>query len=158
MNRRVAWTVGIVALVLIAGAALWWSQSSRELPAPAASRSPMSALTDDDLQELAQQQLDDQLESCVAEATGEVLPDGCGLRIPWGTEFAAVDRVRMRIEGLPTLELTDRGFVADDGVLVATVTGTGQDGSPRTETYRTDSWTVRGDVMVEGSEVELDVW
>ncbi|WP_314098416.1 hypothetical protein [Microbacterium foliorum] len=159
MTRRAAWSLGAIALaLLLAGIAVWWWQSSLEDPAPAASRSPTSVATDADVQQLAQQQLDDHLGSCIEDAVGAVLPEGCGLRIPWGTEFAAVDRVRMRIDRLPTLELTDEGFVAEDGVLVVTVTGTGQNGSARTETYRTDSWSVRGDVTRDGTNVALDVW
>ena len=159
MRRRAAWSLGIIALVLLlAGIAVWWWQSSLDQPAQVASRSPSSVATETDVRDVAQQELDDHLESCIADATAEVLPEGCGLRIPWGTEFAAVDRVRLRIDRLPVLELTEEGFVADDGVLVATVTGTGHDGSVRTETYRTESWSVRGDITREGSDVALDVW
>lgn len=162
MNRRVAWAIGgAAAALVIAGAALWlWQSSSDVSPEAGPTTTTSSAPTPDtDVQAVAQRELDDHLEDCTSESVdGDAVPDRCGIRIPWGTEFAAVDEVRFRIERLPVLVLTDGGFVADGGILVATVSGTGQDGAPRTETYRTDSWTLRGDVTVDGSEVELDIW
>jgi len=161
VNRRRAWAIGGVgaALVVVVAASWLWLSSGDVSPAagpPATSSAPTPEI---DVRTTAQQALDDHLEECTsAEVSDDAVPDGCGIRIPWGTEFAAVDDVRFRIEQLPVLELTDGGFVADGGVLVATVSGTGQDGSPRTETYRTDSWTLRGGVTVEGDTVELDVW
>ncbi|MCI1020296.1 hypothetical protein HWD99_16845 [Microbacterium sp. C5A9] len=163
MSRRTAWTVGSVAAALVlAGAVLWVWQASSEHPSPddpvstAASASPTASR---DPQELAQQRLDDALEECTSEEiVGGAVPEGCGIRIPWGTEFADVDGIRFRIERMPVLELTDDGFVADGGVLVATVTGTGQDGAARTETYRTESWSVRGDATITGDRVDLDIW
>lgn len=107
----------------------------------------------------AQKLLDDHLTGCAAEKPQDGTPPaGCGIRIPWGTEFAAVDGIRFRIEQLPDVELSATSFRADGGVLVATVTGTGQDGAPRTTTYRTDSWSVRGDVAFTADGVELSVW
>lgn len=163
MNRRLAWTIGGgVAALLVAGAAVWLWLASSETPSPQATTTATNSPTPDpdlDEQALAQQALDEHLEDCTAdEGTDGAVPDGCGIRIPWGTEFAVVAEVRFRIEQLPALELTDDGFIADGGVLVATVSGTGQDGTPRTETYRTDSWTLRGDATVEGGDVDLDVW
>ncbi len=161
MNRRVAWAIGgTAAALVVVGAASWlWLSSndvSPEADPPLTSSTPTP---DADERTAAQQALDDHLEECTsAKIVDDAVPDGCGIRIPWGTEFAAVDDVRFRIEQLPVLELTEGGFIADGGILVATVSGTGQDGSPRTETYRTDSWTLRGGVTVEGDEVELDVW
>lgn len=164
MTRRLAWAVGAgVAVLIVAGAAvLLWQSSSVDPsppPSPAATAAPTTDAPIADAQTLAQQQLDEHLETCTAEqSTGGAVPDRCGIRIPWGTEFAAVESVRFRIDRMPVLVLTDDGFVADGGVLVATVTGTGQDGAARTETYRTESWSVRGDVAVDGDRVDLDVW
>lgn len=163
MNRRRAWAIGGgVAALLVAGAAVWLWQASSDLPSPQATPTATSSPTPDpdlDLQALAQQALDEHLEDCTSVGITEgAVPDGCGIRIPWGTEFAAVDDVRFRIEQLPVLTLTDDGFNAEDGILVATVSGSGQDGSPRTENYRTESWTLRGDVIVEDGDVDLDVW
>ena len=93
---------------------------------------------------VAQEQLDEHLETCTVPAGA--VPEGCGIRIPWGTEFREISEVRYRIETSPVIALTPEGFSADGGALVATVTGTAQDGAARTITYRTDSWTVRGDV------------
>ncbi len=160
MKRRLAWTIGCgVAALVVAGAAVWLWQSS-DTPSPKATPTATSAPTPDtDLQLLAQQALEEHLEDCTADEVAEnTVPDGCGIRIPWGTEFAAVDDVRFRIEQMPELELTDGAFVADGGILIATVSGTGQDSGPRTETYRTDSWTLRGDATFDGHDVDLDVW
>ena len=161
MNRRLAWTIGGgVAALLVAGAAVWLWQASSDIPSARATPTATSSPTPDaDPRALAQQALDDHLEDCTsAVVTDGVVPEGCGIRIPWGTEFAAVDDVRFRVERMPVLELTDDGFIAEGGILVATGSGTGQDGSPRTETYRTDSWTLRGDASVEDGDVDLDVW
>lgn len=163
MNRRRAWVLGgVVAALLVAGAAVWLWQASSGIPSPPATPTVTSSPAPDpdlDPQALAQQALDDHLEDCTsARVTEGVVPDGCGIRIPWGTEFAAVDDARFRIDRMPALTLTDSGFIAEGGILVATVSGTGQDGSPRTETYRTESWTLRGDVTVEDGDVDLDVW
>jgi hypothetical protein len=161
MNRRVAWAVaGTAAALVLAGAAVWVWQASSGPPSPvespvASARPSPSA----DPQELAQQTLEAQLEECAGEViVGGAAPEGCGIRIPWGTEFAAVDETRFRIERMPVLELADSDFVARGGVLVATVTGTGQDGAAKTETYRTESWSVRGDVIISGAQVDLAIW
>ena len=92
----------------------------------------------------AQSQLDEHLEACTAPASR--VPEQCGIRIPWGTEFREISGVRYRIDAAPVIVLTPEGFSADGGVLIATVTGTGQDGAARTTTYRTESWSVRGAV------------
>ena len=104
----------------------------------------------------AQAALDEHLEACTAK--GGEQPEGCGIRIPWGTEFREVSDVRYRVETLPSLLLSGTGFTAGGGVLVATVTGTGQDGSARTTTYRTDSWMVRGDATFTDTAIALTVW
>jgi len=104
----------------------------------------------------AQETLDEHLEECTS--SGEVVPDGCGIRIPWGTDFRDVSEVRYRVEALPTIVLSESGFTAADGALVATVSGTGQDGTARTLTYRTDDWSVRGDVTFSDRELVLETW
>ena len=78
--------------------------------------------------------------------------------IPWGTEFAGVTGIRYRVETLPVLTLDGDSFTATGGVLVATVSGTGQDGATRTETYRTENWAVRGDIAITDDEVDIDIW
>lgn len=161
MNRRLAWMIGGgVAALLVVGAAVWLWLASNAIPSPQTTTTATSSpAPDPDEQALAQQALDEHLEDCTSDEVleGDV-PDGCGIRIPWGTEFAHVDDVSFRIERMPVLQLTDGGFIAEGGILVATVSGTGQDGSPRTETYRTDSWTLRGDATVDDGDVDLDVW
>ncbi|MDF2559622.1 MAG: hypothetical protein K0R99_1068 [Microbacterium sp.] len=104
----------------------------------------------------AQKQLDDHLQACTAP--GDTPPADCGIRIPWGTEFRAVSEYRYRIEKLPTLALTGTDFTAEGGILVTTVAGTGQDGAKREATYRTDSWTARGDVSFTAEDVVLTAW
>lgn len=166
MNRRRAWIVGggVLAALALVGAGVWVWQTSSIRPSPDSSQISTAAPTPTaDLRTLAQQELDDHLKRCTAAGAGDgdssdAAPEGCGIRIPWGTEFAAVDGVRFRVERLPVLELVGDDFIADGGILVATVSGTGQDGAARTETYRTESWSVRGDVEVSDGEVDLDVW
>lgn len=104
----------------------------------------------------AQAQLDEHLTACTAPGTKA--PDNCGIRIPWGTQFREVTSISYRIEQSPTIALTPRDFTADGGVLVATVTGTGHDGTALTTNYRTESWTLRGDVSFTADGVVLSVW
>jgi len=156
MKRRTGWIIGAAAVVVLAGATLWaWQGTSSP---PVASSSPTSAVTTPaPVDERAQEELDAVLTTC-AESTAHTPPEHCGIRIPWGTEFADVNGIRYRVEKLPTLVLDGGAFTAGGGVLVATVSGTGQDGSPRTETYRTENWAVRGDIAITDDEVEITVW
>lgn len=161
MNRRAAWLVGGAAAVgLLLIGSVWVWQTTVVPTGPESSPTPTTASTPPaDPTALAQRALDQHLEECTAEEpAGGAVPDGCGIRIPWGTEFAAVDSVRFRIERMPLLELSGDGFIAEGGVLVATVSGTGQDSAPLTQTYRTESWTVRGDATVSDGEARLKVW
>ncbi len=106
--------------------------------------------------EAAQSALDEHLAQCTEG--GDVIPSGCGIRIPWGTEFREVSDIRYRVDSSPVLTLNATGFDAANGVLVATVIGTGQDGVTRTTTYRTESWSLRGDIAFTETGVELSVW
>lgn len=161
MNRRGAWIVGgvvAVAILLVGGMWVWQTTDVPTVPQSSSTTTAASAPLSDPTA-LAQRALDEHLEGCTAEeAAGGAVPEGCGIRIPWGTEFAAVDSVRFRIERMPLLQLSDDGFVADGGILVATVSGTGQDSARLTQTYRTESWTVRGDATVSDGEARLQVW
>lgn len=158
MRRGTGWVLaGAIAVVVIGGgAALWVSQGSTDPPASTPAPSPV-VTSAAPVAEQAQDELDALLTAC-AESTAAAPPEHCGIRIPWGTEFASVTGIRYRIETMPTLVLDGGAFVAQGGVLVATVTGTGQDGAARTETYRTEDWTVRGDAVVDADGVELNVW
>ncbi|MFY9713754.1 MAG: hypothetical protein WAK00_09780 [Microbacterium sp.] len=152
------WIIGtVVAAVLLGGASVWIWQSSTvpsvvESPSLLPSPSPTAASA-----EQVQVIVDDHLEQCAKSRSGTP-PDGCGIRIPWGAEFSAVSGIRYRIEQLPTVEIEDEGFLAEGGVLIATVTGTGHDGTSRSVTYRSEDWAVRGDVDVTGEGVEISVW
>ncbi|WP_102192400.1 hypothetical protein [Microbacterium aurantiacum] len=158
MTGRRSWIIGaVVAAVLLGGASVWIWQSSTvpsvvESPSPLPSPSPTAASA-----EQVQVLVDDHLEQC-AESRSDTPPEGCGIRIPWGAEFSAVSGIRYRIEQLPTAEIQGEGFVAEGGVLIATVTGTGQDGTSRSVTYRSEDWAVRGDVDVTDEGVEISVW
>lgn len=126
-------------------------------PAVAATRRP-------EAEDAARAQLDARLERCTApssDSAGDAAARpaaGCGIRIPWGTEFRSIDDVGYRIERAPALELADDTFRATGGVLVATVHGVGQDGTQRTVTYRTSSWSVRGDVDYTADDIILTPW
>nr|WP_201469242.1 hypothetical protein [Microbacterium hydrocarbonoxydans] len=161
MNRRAVWAAaGIAAALVIVAAVVWISQASSVRPSADSSPAATALATPSpEPREAAQRRLEEMLEECTDdEALGGTMPEACGIRIPWGTEFAAVDAVRFRIDRMPVLHVTDEGFVADEGILVATVSGTGQDGAPRTETYRTESWSVRGDLTVTDAQVEIEIW
>lgn len=106
--------------------------------------------------EAAQSQLEAYLETCTAG--GSAIPENCGIRIPWGTEFREVSDVAFRVERFPMVTLTPTTFAADDGVLEATVTGTGQNGTTRSVTYRSTAWSVRGGVEITADELALTVW
>lgn len=104
----------------------------------------------------AQKALDAHLTTCTAP--GSTPPEGCGIRIPWGTEFRSASEFRYRVEQLPAITLDGTGFHADAGVLISTVTGIGQDGAERTTTYRTDSWSLRGELSFTAEDLVLTVW
>lgn len=148
----------VVAVLLVAGA-VWFAQAQRPAPSPAApsaSGTPSPTATGD-IGERVQSALDRRLAEC-AESTGAAPPEHCGIRIPWGTDFAAVSDIRFHIEALPVVTVGGTTFTAAGGRLVATVSGTGQDGAARTETYRTDDWAVRGDLITDGGDVDVSVW
>lgn len=106
--------------------------------------------------EAAQTQLEAYLKTCTADGTA--VPENCGIRIPWGTELREISDIAFRVERFPAVVLSPGGFTADDGILEATVTGTGQDGAARTVTYRSTTWSVRGGVDITADELALTVW
>lgn len=106
--------------------------------------------------EAAQAQLDEYLSACTKPAAQA--PASCGIAIPWAADFSAVSEIRYRIEQAPVVSLTASAFQADGGVLVATVTGTGLDGSATTLSYRSMDWSVRGDVTFDEDDIVLSVW
>lgn len=104
----------------------------------------------------AQEQLNDYAEACTQ--TGTEVPASCGIVIPWAADFTAVSTISYRVEQLPTLALTLNTFHAGDGILVATVTGVGIDGAEQSRTYRTSTWSIRGDVAFTADDIALSVW
>lgn len=138
-------------------AAIWLSAMSDDAAAPSLPTATPSAAPPPSPQDQAQASLDEWLTRC-AESSGDRLPEHCGIRIPWGTEFASITDVRFRIDALPVLAMDGETFTATGGVLVATVSGTGHDGSTRKETYRTEDWSVRGDLIVTDEVVTVEVW
>lgn len=105
---------------------------------------------------LAQEQLDEYVATCAT--AGAEVPASCGIVIPWAADFADVSEIRYLIEKTPAISLTPTTFHASGGVLTATVTGTSLDGAPSTVTYRTSSWSLRGDVSFADDDVVLSVW
>lgn len=104
----------------------------------------------------AQEQLNAHLAACAEPAA--TVAEHCGIRIPWAADLTEMTGIRYRIEELPTLTLSLTEFHADDGVLVATVSGTGHDGAERSVTYRTQDWSLRGDVSFTPEDIVLSVW
>jgi hypothetical protein len=144
--------VAIVAAVVVI--ALWPREDDPSGPRDATVTS--AEFTDAQLNALAQQRLDALLEACTQPASE--VPAACGIRIPWAADFAVVDGIRYRIEEPPVLTVTLPTFRADEGVLVATVTGTGRDGAAKTAPYRTENWMLRGDVTVKRAGIVLSAW
>lgn len=106
--------------------------------------------------DVAQERVDEHLTDCATPAA--IVPDSCGIRIPWAADLARVDEIRYRIDEMPTVTLDTVSFRADGGVLVATVTGTDHEGTAASKTYRTTDWSVRGDVSFTADDIELSVW
>jgi len=146
-----------VVAVAAVGAAVWLLSSPGDdtEPRSAAVRSDDS-LSEADATKIAQNQLEAHLEACTEPAA--VAPDSCGIAIPWAADFGSVTGIRYRIEQMPVLTLTPPTFRADDGILVATVTGTGLDGAAKSLTYRTTDWMLRGDAEVKPNDVVLTPW
>ena len=105
----------------------------------------------------AQAELDAYADACAQPAS--VVPDQCGMRVPWAADLGALSAVAFRIDQHPvvTLDADGRGFAATGGVLVATASGTTRDGAAASFTYRADDWALRGDLAFEGDEMILAV-
>ena len=107
--------------------------------------------------ERAGEQLAQHLEVCTRSAAE--VPESCGIAVPWAADFSALSEVSYRIEQPPVISLTLSSFHADEGVLVATVTGTDIDGeTAKTASYRTTNWSLRGDVDFTAVDIVLSVW
>lgn len=105
----------------------------------------------------AQAQVDAYADACAQPAS--VIPDTCGIRVPWAADLGALTSVAFRIDRHPvvTLDVDGRAFAATGGVLVATASGTTRDGAAASFTYRADDWALRGDLAFEGDEMILAV-
>lgn len=108
--------------------------------------------------EIVQEQLNAYAEECTAPA--EVVPEHCGLVVPWPADLSSLERMTFRVERYPAVVLSAdaRSFDATGGALVATAHGQARDGGgPASFTYRTDEWALRGSVALEGDRVVLSV-
>jgi hypothetical protein len=107
--------------------------------------------------EVAQAQLGEYATACAEPA--EVVPDRCGLIVPWAADLAQLDRIAFRIERLPAVTLAPEtsSFAATGGVLVATAHGTTQNGTVGAFTYRTEDWSLRGSLGFEADALVLTV-
>jgi hypothetical protein len=148
---------GAVVLVIVGSGIAWWS-SREPAPAPTASPSATPSPTHTvDLPTEVQEQLDAYADSCAQPAV--TVPDHCGIVIPWAADLAQLTGVAFRIEQHPTVAISADGatFDATGGVLVATVSGTTRDGVAAEFTYRTDAWTLRGDIDADGDRILVSV-
>lgn len=164
MTRRTAWIVvtAVIGVAIVAGV-VWFLLQSHGTQShgtgPRASGGDIEKvqdLTAPEMKAHAQQSLEELLTACTAPAAET--PASCGIEIPWAADFASVTGFGYRIEQEPVLTLTPPTFRADDGILVATVTGVGLDGTAKTLTYRTENWMLRGDVAVKRGGVVLNAW
>ncbi|MET2009991.1 hypothetical protein ABXJ56_00420 [Microbacterium chocolatum] len=105
----------------------------------------------------AQRAVEEYAGRCTAPATSS--PENCGMRIPWPADMAELEELRFRIERMPQLEdLAGETFLASGGILVVTAEGADAAGAPRTVTYRSDTWSLRGTAEVTADGVALTVW
>lgn len=155
VNEEIALLPATYSVAAAPSALLSGESTVQMLPGAAATAAVVAELRPE-ATATAQTQLDDHLKTCTAP--GSEVPDGCGIRIPWGMEFGEVTEIGYRIDESPTIALTPTGFTAEGGVLVATVTGTGLDGAARTVTYRTESWNLRGDASFTADGLLLSMW
>lgn len=118
------------------------------LPVPASLKPAATARAGERLHEL--------LATCTSPATA--VPDGCGISIPWAADLASVTDIRYRVEREPELTVDGSSFLAASGVLVATVTGRAPDGAEKSVTYRTEDWSVPGDVTFTADDIQLSPW
>lgn len=107
-------------------------------------------------QELAQAQLDAYAATCTEKAAE--VPEHCGIRVPWAGDLVEIKKISYEVERTPSIALDDDAFIATGGSLVATVQGTGFDGRLMTVSYRTDTWSMRGDVSFTADDILLEVW
>lgn len=105
----------------------------------------------------AQAQLDAYAQGCAASAPE--VPAHCGLRVPWAADLASLDEVAFRVDAYPTvtLDLSDASFAATGGVIVVTATGPAREGGRGSFTYRSDDWSMYGEVTFAGDQMGLRV-
>lgn len=106
---------------------------------------------------LAAAQLEAYARACAA--TNAMVPENCGLRVPWAADLATLSSIAFRIDQLPVLVLADDAttFAATGGVIVATATGSTPDGTAASFTYRADDWALRGVIEFTGDSMALRV-
>lgn len=106
---------------------------------------------------VVQEHLDAYADTCAAPA--DAVPEHCGIVVPWAADLASLDRIAFRIEQYPAAAVGSdgRSFDATGGVLVATAHGTTREGDAASITYRTDDWSLRGDVELDGDRVVVSI-
>lgn len=105
---------------------------------------------------LAQDHLDAHIAECTASAADA--PQRCGIAIPWAADLTRVTMIDYTVEQEPHIDLDERSFVASGGVLLARVTGIDAAGQRTTAAYRTENWTLRGDVAFTDDDLVLTAW
>lgn len=106
----------------------------------------------------AQTQFTAYLAACTAPTT--TVPSACGIRVPWAADLATLSGLKFRIDVAPALMLAPdgSGFAATGGTLIATATGTTDEGTEASFTYRDTEWALRGGVAFTLDELVLEVW
>jgi hypothetical protein len=109
-------------------------------------------------QEDAEAQLAAHIEACTQPATE--VEEGCGLVVPWPADLTTATSVEYRVDAAPTAEvdIAQRTFQATGGAVVVTVHGIAPDGSEAERTYRTDDWSLYGDLSVDDEGLLLSVF
>ena len=106
----------------------------------------------------AQTQFTAYLAACTAPTT--TVPSACGIRVPWAADLATLSGLKFRIDVAPALVLAPdgSGFAATGGTLIATATGTTDEGTEASFTYRDTEWALRGGIAFTLDELVLEVW
>ncbi|MGO1770550.1 MAG: hypothetical protein ACTHZX_11405 [Microbacterium sp.] len=161
-RRRLVIVAIAVVLVLAAAAGVaWWAWSARTDAEPdddtGGTTAPTTTPSEESVDEAVDEAFSSYLDECTAPATS--VPERCGIVVPWAADLASLEELDFEVEKAPALttDLDAGRFVASDGVLTATATGTTDDGATGSFSYRTESWTLRGTIRNDDGRVVLAV-